>query len=115
MVKKGILYEQYNVLENIEIMNEEEESALRRAEIIFLISIPFTALSHFLIIGGLYYAATKDKLLKIPGNTVTFGLLSTFMVSAAITYHDYRLNLDKKIKKNEIKNSNLQLKMSQTF
>ena len=69
-----------------------EESNLRRGEIIFILSLPFTLLLSSAIVIGLNLAAKPGAGFDLPSESVVFIGSSAFFISSVITYWDYKKN-----------------------
>ena len=68
----------------------ETESPLRRAEILFFISVPYIFLTQTAIVALSYYIATKDANFRLPKNTFYYIGATTLLISGGIIYSDYR-------------------------
>ncbi|MDH4199281.1 MAG: hypothetical protein OEV66_02785 [Spirochaetia bacterium] len=76
----------------------EKESKLRRAEIIFLISLPFVAITTLLLTSGAYLIADPTYgfyLPALPPEILPFMIFSTVLTSGMIAYNDYRIMAEK--------------------
>ncbi len=69
-----------------------EESAIKRGEILFFLSIPFVALSYFLVISATYYLGTNDNTFSLPTESIVFASISTVAISIGIIYIDIKKN-----------------------
>ena len=70
-----------------------EESALKRSEIIFFLSIPFIFLTHVISLITIYFIATQDiTLTKFPTETFFFAGASSLMIAGGIIYLDFKKN-----------------------
>ena len=67
-----------------------KETAGRRAEIIFILSLPLVMIAHTLVIGGLNMAASNSTEFKLGPEAIAFALVSSLSISIAITYWDYQ-------------------------
>lgn len=72
-----------------------EESNLRRGEIIFILSLPFTLLLSSAIVIGLNLAAKPGAGFDLPSESVVFIGSSAFFMSSVITYWDYKKNQER--------------------
>lgn len=84
----------------------EEESSLRRAEIVFFLSSPFTMLFSTILIGGVYSQATgSDFTPLLWPQEVWLGIgAATIISSSVIAYYDYvELNKEKSASRLNIK------------
>ena len=72
-----------------------EESNLRRGEIIFILSLPFTLLLSSAIVIGLNLAAKPGAGFDLPSESVVFIGSSAFFISSVITYWDYKKNQER--------------------
>ena len=71
----------------------EDESVLRRVEIIFLVSLPFTTLMSILLFNSVYYISDTNynfTMSKLPHEILPFTFFSAAFTSGIITYADYR-------------------------
>lgn len=70
----------------------DKESDIRRAEIIFLISLPFTAILSLLVVNGAYLISNPSHgftTAGLPSEIWPFTIFSAVFTSGAITYYDY--------------------------
>jgi len=70
----------------------EAETPARRAEIIFFISLPFTALFSFLLVNGIYFISNPSysfTLSTLPPEIIPFSVFSALVSSGMISYNDY--------------------------
>lgn len=79
----------------------EQESEFRRMEVIFLLSLPFTAIMSFLVLNAAYAIADPAYLdaiamTKLPHEILPFSVFSAVFASSIITYADYRTVQNKK-------------------
>ena len=72
-----------------------EESNLRRGEIIFILSLPFTLLLSSAIVIVLNLAAKPGAGFDLPSESVVFVGSSAFFMSSVITYWDYKKNQER--------------------
>lgn len=71
-----------------------QESDLRRCEVVFLISLPFTSIISFLFFNVMYFISDTGynfSLSNLPPEILPFTLFSAMFSSAMITINDYRL------------------------
>ena len=72
-----------------------EESNLRRGEIIFILSLPFTLLLSSAIVIGLNLAAKPGAGFDLPSESVVFIGSSAFFISSVITDWEYKKNQER--------------------
>ena len=87
------------VLQTVEI--PEKESTLRRTEIIFMLSLPFSAIMTFLVMSAAYIisdpAYINDlKMTHLPQEIIPYSIFTAVFVSGIVTYVDYRTVQGKK-------------------
>jgi len=94
-----------NTLPDIHNKTEaEEEGVVRRAEITFLLSLPFTAIVSFLFMNGLYFISDPTynfSMTNMPPEILPYSIFSAVFTSGIIAYADYRTVQGKKTKSTE--------------
>ncbi|MDH4262513.1 MAG: hypothetical protein OEV78_05640 [Spirochaetia bacterium] len=71
----------------------EKESVLRRVEVVFLLSLPFTTIMSLLLFNSVYYISDTSynfTMTKLPHEILPFTIFSAAFTSGIITYADYR-------------------------
>ena len=94
---------------SVNINSEEgKESDIRRMEIVFLLSLPFTAIMSFLLLNGAYLIvdpAYTFSMVTLPHEILPFSIFSAVFASSIITYSDYRTIQNKKKQDAELENT----------
>jgi hypothetical protein len=89
-----------------QIHSDEEETPGRRAEIVFLISLPFTAIVSFALFNGIYLLTDPGysfAMVSLPREILPFSIITALATSGMITYNDYVL--EQKRRKDATSNS----------
>ena len=70
-----------------------EETAFKRSEIIFFLSLPFIFLAHVIAVGTTYYLAEQDETFSgLPTEPFLFAGVSSLMLTGGIIYLDFQKN-----------------------